>query len=214
MLTVAWTNPRFGGPSASPSSARTMTMNIQSTASGDQRGSPVKPWIPGFAGHDGVYEPHHSQPSTLPKPPNRPACRSPLTVMLAEGEHPRLRRQTRVVQKAVDTRLSPGMTVFMSLITPNRPPCRSLPTVQLAEAPPRHACRRRASTTSTINAGPRLSRGYPPAAGMTVFMSLISPNRPACRSLPTVMLAEGEHPRLRRSTRVVQKAVDTRLRRA
>jgi hypothetical protein len=41
MLTVAWTNPRFGGPSASPSSARTMTMNIQSTTSATNAGDPV-----------------------------------------------------------------------------------------------------------------------------------------------------------------------------
>jgi hypothetical protein len=32
----------------------------------------------------------------------------PLPVMLAEGEHPRLRRSTRVVQQAVDTRAERG----------------------------------------------------------------------------------------------------------
>jgi hypothetical protein len=39
-------------------------------------------------GHDGVYEAHH-----------------PLPVMLAAGEHPRLRRSTRVTQQGVDTRV-------------------------------------------------------------------------------------------------------------
>jgi hypothetical protein len=53
-----------------------------------------------------------------------------------------------------------------------------------------------------INAGGSVSRGHPPAAGVTMVVGSLH--------LIPVMLAEGEHPRLGRRTTVIQQAVDTR----